>query len=888
MSIRSKIFKIISKLSVQYTWASLLSVTLITIFLGYYASGLKVSTSVTEVLPTDDKRASNFELIMKEFNNSSNIILVLEGEEQVLKDFSAYIKPRLLEMDEIVDRVDDKIPKQFIIDHSLKLFSSSEIQSFNNLYSNPNLIPFISNLNDSFEKEFIGNDEIENKDKERSAVRFLDGIEKFITIQKQVIDSGYKKGDGLKAVDAITIGEEYILNINKDMLLLMIEPKFNMFDDIYLVIDAVNRIDDLIISEAKDFNIDTGLTGTMVLQRDEMEALKNDSFLMTLLALISIFVLFVIAFKMWSGPTLSIITVVIGIVWALGIVSFLVEHLTMLTSGISIILIGLAIDFSIHIISTFTEFRNKGLNSMDALNASLLKSGPGISTGALTTSMAFFTMIISNNKGMSDMGIVAGVGIVVTMISTITVLPVLLILREKILTKMKVSHNKIDTSYKFLGSLAYNVSDKKIFFAPLVIIITLYMLYNARMLQFDYNILNLEPVGLKSVIYQEKMMKSFDMASDFVMMTSTSLDSMRSLTERVKNMESAGRIESIVDYLPNDESSAENFQFRRNLRRQINSNDIKSKLEIEDLLKYFEEINRLEFNIMELQDLAFLGGQDKIYNKCKILVGEVGDSLINGKLSNFSNQLNGDFNIKYPLTTFHQNFAANFKSRVDEMSNYKPLNIDLITDDIKNRFVSKDGETYLLTIYPNQIVWEDINFLFEFTNESEKISETATGMPPIMVSYMNMMIEDGKYTTWIALFAIFIILMIDMKRIKYAAGAMIPLVFGIIWMMGIMHLFGLKLNMMNIMILPLIMGIGIDDGIHVMHRYIIEKDIMTVFRSTGKAILLTTLTTMLAFGSLYFSTYRGLASLGISLFIGSVCCFLATLFIVPLIFNNKK
>ena len=93
---------------------------------------------------------------------------------------------------------------------------------------------------------------------------------------------------------------------------------------------------------------------------------------------------------------------------------------------------------------------------------------------------------------------------------------------------------------------------------------------------------------------------------------------------------------------------------------------------------------------------------------------------------------------------------------------------------------------------------------------------------------------------------------------------------------------------MNIMILPLIMGIGIDDGIHVMHRYIIEKDIMTVFRSTGKAILLTTLTTMLAFGSLYFSTYRGLASLGISLFIGSVCCFLATLFIVPLIFNNKK
>ena len=107
-------------------------------------------------------------------------------------------------------------------------------------------------------------------------------------------------------------------------------------------------------------------------------------------------------------------------------------------------------------------------------------------------------------------------------------------------------------------------------------------------------------------------------------------------------------------------------------------------------------------------------------------------------------------------------------------------------------------------------------------------------------------------------------------------------------MMGIMNILGLKLNMMNIMVLPLIIGIGIDDGIHIMHRYIIEKDLDIVFKSTGKAILLTSLTTMLAFGSLWFSTYRGLGSLGISLFIGAATCFLATLFIIPLILKTEK
>jgi len=150
-----------------------------------------------------------------------------------------------------------------------------------------------------------------------------------------------------------------------------------------------------------------------------------------------------------------------------------------------------------------------------------------------------------------------------------------------------------------------------------------------------------------------------------------------------------------------------------------------------------------------------------------------------------------------------------------------------------------------------------------------------------------MMIEDGKSSTWLALIAIFILLFIDMRNVRYSISAMVPLIFGIIWMMGIMNLLGLSLNMMNIMVVPLIIGIGIDDGIHIMHRYLIEKDIMITFRSTGKAILLTSITTMLAFGSLWFSTYRGLGSLGIALFIGAATCFLSTLFIIPLLLNNK-
>ena len=102
-------------------------------------------------------------------------------------------------------------------------------------------------------------------------------------------------------------------------------------------------------------------------------------------------------------------------------------------------------------------------------------------------------------------------------------------------------------------------------------------------------------------------------------------------------------------------------------------------------------------------------------------------------------------------------------------------------------------------------------------------------------------------------------------------------------MVGLMQLTGQQLTVMNVMGLPMILGIGIDDGVHIVHRWIHEGkyNLRTVFASTGKAILLTSLTTMLGFGSLVFSIWRGFGQLGGALFVGVAACFLTTVLILP-------
>ena len=98
-------------------------------------------------------------------------------------------------------------------------------------------------------------------------------------------------------------------------------------------------------------------------------------------------------------------------------------------------------------------------------------------------------------------------------------------------------------------------------------------------------------------------------------------------------------------------------------------------------------------------------------------------------------------------------------------------------------------------------------------------------------------------------------------------------------MVGLMQLTGMKFQFINFLAIPLIIGIGIDDGVHLMHRWLSEEksNLHTVFASTGKAILLTSITTMLAFGSMHFAKMPIWQWFGDGLFLGVGACFITSI-----------
>ena len=203
------------------------------------------------------------------------------------------------------------------------------------------------------------------------------------------------------------------------------------------------------------------------------------------------------------------------------------------------------------------------------------------------------------------------------------------------------------------------------------------------------------------------------------------------------------------------------------------------------------------------------------------------------------------------------------------MANPTPITLDMIPESIRERFVSENGEYFLVNIYSKKDIWDGL-FTSPLLSTVIRDVPGVTGSPVFMKAMIEIAKEEGRFAFILAFFAFLIILLIDFRSIKITLLALFPLCIALLWMVGIMGLTGFPFSIVNVMGLPLILGIGIDDGVHIIHRYLVEgrDKLRYSISSIGKAITLTTITTMLAFGSLIPSIYRGYASLGILVTLG--------------------
>jgi uncharacterized protein len=548
-----------------------------------------------------------------------------------------------------------------------------------------------------------------------------------------------------------------------------------------------------------------------------------------------------------------------------------IGHLNILTITFVPILIGLAIDFAVHLISRYEEELRHGKTEEAALSTAMVFTGQGIFSGAFTTAGAFLAMGLTNFKGIQEMGIICGGGLLICLFPMMTLLPVLLLRgRQNVLDHQQgdLSARRARIENLWLQRPAWVVG--------LTVGLCLLAGVQLRKVYFDYNLLNMQSPGLQAVEFEEKLINSTSKSVLYAALIATNLEHAIALEQQVTNLPVVASVDSITGFLTEDQrrklvivgevkSDLASLRFDDPDRQPVDIDELSSTLYstygylgaahsevIKDEPALAEQLFGLRQAIEKLRKEMLRGNSAKVAAAAK-------------KLAEFQQALFDDV---------RETFQA-----MQNQDNREPLRVEDLPQALRDRFVGMTGK-HLLMVYPKHDVWQRQNQK-EFLEQLRTIDENVTGTPVQLYEYTTLLKTSYEQAAKYALAAIALLIFVHFRSPFSVALALLPVAIGFLWLGGIMGYFGVSLNPANIMMLPLIIGIGVTNGIHILNRYAEEGTASILARSTGKAVLVSGLTTIAGFGSLIIADHRGIKSLGIVMAVGVATCMIAGLTFLP-------
>lgn len=634
---------------------------------------------------------------------------------------------------------------------------------------------------------------------------------------------------------------------------------------------AVERMRELVHeTQAEVPGINAGITGEPVLEIDEMAQSQHDTVIATVLSLVLCALLFIYGYQETGRPLKATLCLVVGLGYTVGFTTLAIGHLNILTVTFLPILVGLAIDFGIHLIARYEEELRKGRTEHDSIHLALVNTGRGIVTGSFTVAGAFLAMGLTDFKGIREMGIISGCGVLICLVPMMTMLPALLLRgRQNVLDhkpRATVDHRaRLERLWLERPRLVFGVTAT----------LTVLALTQIPRVRFDYNLLNMQSDGLQSVVLEHKLINGASRSVIFGVLIADSLKRAAELEDRVVKLPSVAGVDSLTAYLASDPGT-----------RAAIISEIKSRLAG---LRFAEpdrapvDLAALRRTLLATQAYFRLGAEEAENHGEKDLaraLREIRQSIISLR-KRMSEVEPGEGAKK--LAAFQQALLNDLRETFEAIKNQDttaPIGIEDIPAVLKHRFIGRSGTKYLIQVNPRSNVWERAHQEV-FVRELRSVDPDATGTPVQLYEYTTQLRQSYIDAAYYALGAIAILVFIHFKRVLCVGLALLPVALGAIWTMGWMGWSGVLFNPANIMTLPLVVGVGVTNGIHILNRFAEEQNPGILARSTGKAVLLSALTTIAGFGSLISAQHRGISSLGLVMSFGTAACMCAGLTFLP-------
>ena len=594
-------------------------------------------------------------------------------------------------------------------------------------------------------------------------------------------------------------------------------------------------------------DLEVGLTGLPVLETDEMTAAESDTRLAALLALAGAALLFVAVYRGLAYPALTVATLLVGTAWAFGWLVATVGHLNILSSTFAVMLIGMG-DYGVLWVMRYEQARRQGMGVQPALMHTAQHVAIGNLTAASTLALAFFAALFADFTAVAELGWIAGGGVLLCALACFTLLPALLLLfdRRGALPLGPTKHEG-----RWLAALL--ARPRLVLAAGLALTLAAGTL--ALRVRYDHNLLNLQAQGLESVRWEAELFRHTAGASWHALAYTRSREEALALKARLEKVPEVSRVVEAASLVPPGQQA-----------KAATVAAIRDRLA--GLPKRGSALPHLAPGIEGLRKEA--GLLDKELKRLGIAATGLAARLRAGdgqKLRRFDERLAEGL-----LEQLHQLRA---------MADPDPVTVEDMPAALRQRYVGAHG-AWLLRAFARDDLW-DFAPLQRFNAAVAAVHPEATGKTFTTAEGLKAM-KDGLARAGLYAFGVIVlVLWLDFRRPAWTLLAVLPLVLGVLWSVGMLGLFGFSLNPANMIAFPLILGVGVDNGVHVLHDWLIRRKEgkAGVSAAIGRGVLVKALTTMIGFAALMLSTERGLVGLGLILTLGVGCSMAAALVILP-------
>ncbi len=602
------------------------------------------------------------------------------------------------------------------------------------------------------------------------------------------------------------------------------------------------------------------LTGAAPLADEEFATVREGAPLHLGLTVVAIAVILYLALR-WGRIIFAVLTTtLVGLVLTVAAGLLMVGRFNVISVAVTALFLGLGVDFGIQLAVRYRDERHKNDHSIGSILASARGMGWSLILAAASLVAGFFSFLPTAFRGVSELGLIAGVGMIIAFVVSLTLLPALL----RVLGPPREPRS-MET--RVLAAIDHWILRHRPIVIGATAVLVLAGLPFLFKLDFDANLMHLRSDKTESVATFLDLTRQPGMTPNTISILASSVDEAKRTAERLRALPEVSRVATVESFIPDQQD--EKLAAIKAAVEQLSETDVPPRAEPPTDVENREALRAAAAALRRKNgdDAGKASGDARQPADAAELLADAASLLAGAPAA----QLNA------AQTAVAEEGAA-VLARGKAMLTAQRVTLDNLPDSLRRDWVTPDGKARI-EVWPKGDA-NDNTVLARFVAAVRAVAPKATGGPIISVESGRTIVEAFLIAGGLALASVFVILTIALRRPIDVALTLGPLVIATILTLETAYLVGMPLNFANIIALPLMLAVGVAFHIYyiVAWRAGVEEMLAS---SLTRAIFFSSLTTGVAFGSLSLSNHPGTASMGKLLTLSLLFTLLAAFVVVP-------